>query len=133
MKQSNLYTLLAIALISVLAVSCTTSQWASDDRSDRYHRYDRSRQTANRIYIDDPYAGLIVLERDPYTGRYYDVTYGNGIYGYDPYLGGRFNSPYRRGYRQPVRANTQQQPTEEERRERQQTREDARRKVLGGN
>lgn len=121
--------MLGAVVLAVFTVGCTTSQWAADDRDDRY---DRSRQTANRIYIDDPYAGVVVLERDPYTGRYYDVTYGNGAYGYDPYYRGRYANPYMRGNRYPTRV-TRQQPTEEQRQERQQSREEARKRVLGGN
>src|SRR6478672_7482548 len=81
--------LLAIFTAAVLMASCATTQSASGED---YDEIDRSRVIGNRVYVDDPYYGTVVLERDPFSGRYYDVTYGYGGY----------RSPYNtinRGYR----------------------------------
>jgi hypothetical protein len=57
---------------------------------DDYYGQD-ARVYGNRVYVDDPYRGTIVLERDPRTGRYYEVSpYYDGYYG---------NSIYSRTYR----------------------------------
>jgi hypothetical protein len=63
-----------LGLISVVLVlaSCVTTQNAMDD--DMVDP--RSQQVGNRLYVQDPFYGTVVLERDPYTGRYYDVTFG---------------------------------------------------------
>ncbi len=125
----NLLSLMLAVVVVFTAVSCTPSQYATDDR------YDRDRQIGNRVYIDDPYRGTVVLERDPYTGRYYDVTnsYGYGYgsryspYGYSPYdYDRRYSRSYDRTYQQQRPQETQQQ-----REDRSNRREDARRKVLG--
>lgn len=130
MKNIKFSLILIAAALVITASSCTTSQVAADENAPR------GRQVGNRIYLDDPYAGTIVLERDPYTGRYYDVTYGQGgLYGYNPYYNSRYNDPYYNrgmyGGRRVVTQPRQQQPTEQQKREYQQNREEARRKVLG--
>ncbi len=129
MKRFNLLTILLAVVVTFTAVSCTTTQGASDDY------YENSRQVGNRIYVDDPYRGTVVLERDPYTGRYYDVTNSYGSYsnryspyGYDPYY--RTNPYYRN---RTIYAPQQQQQTEEQRQDWQRQRDEARRKVLGRN
>ena len=69
------------------------------------------RPVARRVYIEDPYRGMVLLERDARTGRYYEANgYGYGrtyYYGNGPYLDyndyqGRNNRYFRnnnRGYR----------------------------------
>jgi hypothetical protein len=85
MKRFN-FLLAAIALVlTVTTVSCTTMAGTQDDY------YDGQSVYGNRVYIDDPYRGTIVLERDPWTGRYYEVG------GYNPYYNS--NRVYSRGYR----------------------------------
>lgn len=128
MKITPLFFILFAAVVAFTAVGCTTSQMAADNN------YPEDRQIGNRIYINDPYAGTIVLERDPYTGRYYDVTYGagSGYYGYSPYNSRYSNSYYYRN-RYPRTRVTPQQPTQEEQQQYQQNREEARKKILGKN
>jgi len=88
MKRFN-FLLVAIALVlTVTAVSCTTMAGTQDD----YYGQD-ARVYSNRVYVDDPYRGTIVLERDPRTGRYYEVS------NYDPYANGYYGNRYSRGYR----------------------------------
>ena len=131
MKRFNFLSMAIVAIIMVAAVGCTTLTESQDDR------YARTRG-AERIYVDDPYRGTIILERDPFSGRYYEVDsysiYNNRYHrGYD-----RYDNRYygRNVYRQ--RSNTIQRPaapapTQEQIRQNQQNKEDARRKVLGGN
>ena len=133
----------AIALVLVVtAVSCTTLQGTEDEYYQTQSQ--RVQGSPNRVYVNDPYRGTVVLERDPYSGRYYEVS-PYGSYGYNNrydsrydrrYQGyGRSNSRYGRdtrdyrndgGYRQ-----TPQQPTQEQIRQNEKNREEARRKVLG--
>jgi hypothetical protein len=88
MKRFN-FLLVAIALVlTVTAVSCTTMAGTQDE----YYGQD-TRVYSNRIYVDDPYRGAIVLERDPRTGRYYEIG------SYDPYYSGSYGTRYNRGYR----------------------------------
>lgn len=133
MKRLNFLPLFLLAVVvAITATSCMTAQGTADDNYDRYG-YDNSRQMGNRVYIDDPYRGTVVLERDPYSGRYYDVTnaYNGYGYGYSPYNSYRNYRNY--SYRTAPRTySTQpQQPTEEQRRQYSESREEARRKVLG--
>jgi hypothetical protein len=51
------------------------------------------------VYYGDPYYGsvnTIIVERDPYTGRYYQVSpgYGTGVYGAPAYGYGRRQQHY---------------------------------------
>ena len=88
MERFN-FLLVAIALVlTVTAVSCTTMAGTQDE----YYGQD-TRVYSNRIYVDDPYRGTIVLERDPRTGRYYEIG------SYDPYYSGSYGTRYNRGYR----------------------------------
>ena len=130
MKRINFLSMAIVAILMVAAVGCTTLTESQDDRYARTHG-------ADRIYVDDPYRGTIVLERDPFSGRYYEVDsysirndryyrgynsrYGNRYYGRNVYRG-RNNTP-----------TPQQPPTQDEIRQNQQNKEEARRKVLGGN
>ena len=96
MKRFN-FLLVAIALVlTITAVSCTTMAGTQDD----YYNGQEARVYGNRVYVDDPYRGTIVLERDPRTGRYYEVNsydpyYNNGYYGK------RYDRRYSRGYGNP--------------------------------
>ena len=64
----------------VLLVGCVPTRGTMMDDYD----YDdpRARQMGNRVIMQDPLYGTVILERDPYTGRYFDVTpgsrFGNG-------------------------------------------------------
>lgn len=123
--------LLAIFTVAVVMASCATTQSASGED---YDDLDRTRRVGNRVYVDDPYYGTVVLERDPFTGRYFDVTYGYGGFR-SPYNG--FNNRYR-GYRTPPRyyrnnnngrpIGTIQRPAQKEVPV---NREEARKKILG--
>ena len=138
MKRFN-FLLVAIALVlTITAVSCTTMAGTQDD----YYDGREARVYGNRVYVDDPYRGTIVLERDPRTGRYYEVNsydpyYNNGYYG------NRYDRRYSRGYGSPNygRSNggyynnrnngsnnqNTQRPTEDDRK----SRDEARKKILG--
>ena len=77
----------------VTAVSCTPVREIDDGY------YDGRAEGPSRIYVDDPYRGKVVLERDPYSGRYYEV----GPYSsyYSPYsygYGNRYNNYRGRNY-----------------------------------
>lgn len=134
--------LLAIFSAAVLMASCATTQDASGDD---YDDLDNTRRIGNRVYVNDPFYGTVVLERDPYTGRYYDVT--NGGVGYRGVYRSPYNT-YRGGYRggggyynnrvyrnNNVRGNVgstiQQRPSQPQQQEVQKTREEARKKILG--
>ncbi|MDB5196005.1 MAG: hypothetical protein JWP88_375 [Flaviaesturariibacter sp.] len=146
MKNINFLSMAAIAMLMVVAVGCTTMQGAQDDGY-----YDtRVAQTApSRIYVEDPnrYGRTIVMERDPFTGRYYEVNpYGSvynqgySTYPYDPRYDNRVSNNRRydsrrsnSGYsnRGQVYQQQSQQPTEEQRRESEQKRQDAKNAILG--
>lgn len=76
-KFAHILTMLS--LVVVLASCGFTQPGYGDDYSDRPVR---SRQ----VYMD-PYYGNTTIVRDPYTGRYYEVT-PVGPYGYDTYSSG---------------------------------------------
>lgn len=129
MKRFNF--LLVVVVVLVTAVGCTTMTGTQDGY---YNGGQPTRANGNRVYVTDPYRGTIVLERDPWSGRYYEVSpygtyYGNRYYGrgYDTYR--RNNVYYGRG-----NSNYQRQPqqsTEEQRRRNGEQRNEARKKVLG--
>jgi len=124
----------AVVIIAVLMASCTTTQRAiSDDYDDDV----QTQQSGNRLYVQDQFYGTVILERDPYTGRYYDVTNGyrgmaspyNRLNTYRPY--GNYNrnyGTYNRSYGNrnigTIERPATQQPT-------QSTREEAKKKILG--
>ncbi len=143
MKNFNFLSMATAVVLLVTAVSCTPLQYAGGD--DEYYT-DAPRTSPNRIYVDDPYQGTIVLERDPYSGRYYQVNparnsgyYGNNVYRNGGYNrgGGIYNTPrYRNNngnYNRPRVTNPQPQPSEDQKRANEKQREEARRKILGGN
>src|SRR5687768_11651525 len=109
MKRFNLLSMVIVAVLMVALASCTTMREGYDDE---YYTSDRN-VVSERIYVDDPYRGTIVLERDPYSGRYYQVSpiggrYNQGIY--DPYYR---NNYYRNQHRntRPVYQNPPRQQT----------------------
>ena len=148
MKSTKFLWLAFIGVLMVGAVGCTTLQGTQDDGY-----YDtRTAQTApSRVYVDDPYhyGRTIVMERDPFTGRYYEVnsygsTYNQGYSTYPAYAP-RYDN--RRVYRDrryddrrynntyPGRGQVYQQqspqPTEQQRRENEQKRQEAKDAILG--
>ncbi len=124
----------AVIIIAVLVASCTTTQTAiSDDYDDDVI----TQQSGNRLYVQDQFYGTVVLERDPYTGRYYDITNGyrgvaspyNNLNTYRRYGNNNRNyGAYNRNYSNrnvgTIQMPAPQQPT-------QNTREEARKKILG--
>ena len=126
MKSRNLLSVVIAALLLVTAVSCTSTRdiYQEDDG------YRTSRQAPDRILVDDPYYGTIVMERDPYTGRYYQVgSYGQSAYGYDRYRDSRYYRNYPRRqviYQQGNESRPVQTPQQKEA-----SRQEARKRVLG--
>lgn len=133
MKNTHLLSTVVLGLLMVFAVSCTTMQEATgpvDDQS--------SAAAPARIYVEDPnnWGRTIVLERDPFTGRYYQVSpYGlsSGYSRYNNrYYNDRYNNDrYYRGYpTYPSRGSVQQRQPDQ--RPVEQRSDDARERVLGG-
>lgn len=127
-----------IAMLMVVAVGCTTMQGAQDD----YYEPNRVSTQPSRVYVEDPYVygRTIVMERDPFTGRYYEVGSTGGLYNrsfstYDPrydsrmYDNRRYNN--RRYNTYPSRGQVQQRPSAEERQADEQRRKDAKDAILG--
>lgn len=83
MKRFPFLSAALIAVLMVVAVGCTVPYETAgggyyEDRPDRGGYYGG--------YSNSPYnSNVIVVERDPYTGRYYEVS----PYGSYPYGGGR--------------------------------------------
>lgn len=136
MKRFNFLSVAIVVVLMITAVSCTTMAGSQDD----YYNGQEARTYGNRIYVDDPYRGTVVLERDPRTGRYYEVNpYYNGYYGsraygsraYDPYgspyYGRRSTGGYSRNNNNSNNNQNNQRPTENDRK----TREEARKTILG--
>lgn len=128
--MKNIKFLLGLLTIVVIMASCASMQGAT---SDDYPNDSRSQQIGNRLFVQDPYYGTVVLERDPYTGRYYDVTYGSrygsgyGAYPYGGYYRGNRGGYYR------GRGTVQQKPipSQPSQGEIRQNREQTRKKILG--
>jgi hypothetical protein len=131
MKRFILVQVALLAVLMVVAVSCTTYRDASGDYYEDEPRY---------MYQRTPYVGagsVIIVERDPITGRYYQVSpygyySGSPYYNDSRYQDSRYynNNRYynNRGYTN----RTYQQPVTEQ--QRQQTRENmdaAKERVLG--
>jgi hypothetical protein len=136
MKPFNFLSVAIAVVLMVTAVSCTTMAGTQDD----YYNGRSTRAYGDRVYVEDPYRGTVVLERDPRTGRYYEVSpYYNGYYGsryygtraYDPYYGspyyGRRSGGYSRNNNSPNKNQNNQRPAENDRK----TRDEARKKILG--
>ncbi|HZH63602.1 MAG TPA: hypothetical protein VEY10_01835 [Flavisolibacter sp.] len=132
--MTSVKSLLAVVIIAVLTTGCVTTQEAVGDD---YDEDVRTQQSGNRLYVQDPFYGTVVLERDPFSGRYYDVT--NGYRGFPSRYNGlntyRRNGNYNRNYGTynrsfgnrsvgTIQRPAPQQPT-------QKTREDARKIILG--
>lgn len=133
--MKNIKFLLGLLSVIVIMASCATVGGATDDE---YLDNSGTERIGNRVYVQDPYYGTVVLERDPYTGRYHDVTYGSrygtGYYGTTPY--GGYNRGYSRGYSRgsryySSRPGTIQQQQGPSREELQKNRETTRKRVLG--
>jgi hypothetical protein len=127
MKSRNLLSVVIAGLLLVTAVSCTSTRdiYQEDDG------YRTSRQTPDRILVEDPYYGTVVMERDPFTGRYYQVgTYGQTGYGYgyDRYRDSRYSRNYPR--RQVIYQRGNETPAQTPQ-QREGSRQEARKKVLG--
>jgi hypothetical protein len=128
MKSLNFLSMVIALVLVATAVSCTTLQGGYDDEY-----YSTERRTPNRIYVDDPYYGTIVLEKDPYSGRYYQVSPYGYSYGYNNRTYRGYNNRYRDYYYRNNRSNNSgstQQQTEQQRKD-SEKREEARKKVLG--
>lgn len=139
--MKNIKYILGLFAVVMVIASCTTSRGTMMDD----YAYDdpRARQIGNRIIMQDPFYGTVILERDPYTGRFFDVTpngrFGNGFgvpYGGFYRGGGVYrNAPVlrdgnNRNYGGDGNVVKPQAPSREEiRRDRDATR----RRVLGGN
>ena len=87
MKRFNFLTVMIALVLMVTAVSCSTMQGTEDEYYGR-----RVPGSPNRVYVEDPYRGTVVLERDPYSGRYYEVNSYGSAYGY----GNGYDTRYRR-------------------------------------
>lgn len=129
MKRFPFLQMVLALVLAVTAFSCTTLREADGDY------YERVSGSPDRIYIDDPYRGTVVMERDPYTGRYYEVNgvgYGNryGTYSRGYNSRGYYPRYDRRIYRSPQQS-TPQQPSQEQIRQKEQNRNEARNKILG--
>ncbi|HVK96261.1 MAG TPA: hypothetical protein VM368_00520 [Flavisolibacter sp.] len=126
MKPLNF--LLVVLVVMITAIGCTTTQQAFDENYDR----SSARTYGDRVYIDDPYRGTVILERDPYTGQYFDITNSRfGAYGFNsPYNSWRDRRFYNNTYYVTPRSNGNTQ-TEEQKRNYQEQRQEARKKILG--
>jgi hypothetical protein len=147
MKTTFFQLMIASALLAVSVIGCAPLQQTSGD--DYYDPAPQVSSAPSRIWVDDPYrpGASILMERDPYSGRYYPVQSPYNSYGvystpppygssYDPYNRGRYNSSgrprYRNGgsYRNAQPAPTPQQQ-EQYRREGEQKRQNAADQILG--
>ena len=140
MKRFKILSAVVAVILMVGAVSCTSMRDANDGY---YYGNDRV-QGANRIYVEDPYRGTVVLERDPYSGRYYEVSpygystgYGSNRYGtvynnnntrYRTRTTSRTNRNAERYERQ---TTTPPRQTEDQKKDMDNKRAEARRKILG--
>src|SRR5215217_5234713 len=98
MKRSFFLQMVVLATLVVTAVSCGMPIGATGD-------YYEEAPARGNVYYGDPYYGgvnTIIVERDPFTGRYYQVSpglYGTGVYARPAYpYGARGNGNNRRYY-----------------------------------
>src|SRR5690349_16912350 len=128
--MKNIKLLLGLFTIVLVMASCAATQNTTSD--DGYATDARTQQIGDRLYVQDPYYGTVILERDPFTGRYYDVTYGSRIgslyNGYYPYRTYRHNGGYYHSYGTIGGQVQRQTPSNDTY---QKDRGDARQKVLG--
>ena len=91
MKRFHFLQTALIAVLMVVAASCTSIREASEG--------DYENAPARRQVFADPYYGnrnVIVLERDPFTGQYYQVSpFGSFS---DSYYGFGYGYPYNSRY-----------------------------------
>ena len=75
MKRFNFLPMALIASLVVVAVSCSVPRSVSDEYYDDY-------PSGGSVYYSVPYGNApIMLQRDPFTGRYYEVVpYGSRVY-----------------------------------------------------
>ena len=92
MKRFSFLQVVVLAALLVTVASCGAPMYSEGDAYEDAPR-------AN-VYYSDPYFGggnAIVVERDPYTGRFYQVSpglYGGDVYSTpaNPYYGRRYNN-----------------------------------------
>ncbi|OLY92930.1 hypothetical protein SAMN05444008_10426 [Cnuella takakiae] len=91
MKQINIVPMALIAVLMILAVSCTPLQQTQGG-------YEEA-PGSSRVYRNAPYGNqqVIVVERDPYSGQYFEVS-PYGYYGGTPYYGSPRGYNYGYGY-----------------------------------
>jgi hypothetical protein len=91
MKQMSFLQVGLLAVLMITVASCGVPLGATDDY------YDEAPARRN-VYYSDPYYGggnTIIVERDPFTGRYYQVSPYSGVYRNAPaypYNSRRYNS-----------------------------------------
>jgi len=96
MKRINFVSVAFIAVLMVLAISCTPLQQSQGG----YEEAPRS----SRVYRTAPYGSqqVIVVERDPFTGQYYQVGpnayYGGSPFNTNPYYSNGYGYPSGGGY-----------------------------------
>jgi hypothetical protein len=132
MKITRILPVFVLSAFLVLAVGCSTMQPVADEE---YVTSSARQEQPARIYVQDPYnyGRTIIMDRDPVTGRYYQV-YPTPVYDsrYDRYYGSsiydnrRYDDRYYSNRDQyPVRRQTPPAPTAEERKQGEQKRQDA--------
>jgi hypothetical protein len=134
MKITQLLAVVLISIFMIGAVGCSSMQPVTGQ--DEY--VTQGQAAPSRIYVEDPYhyGRTIVMDRDPVTGRYYQVNpyslydsrydsryygdpyYNNRNYNYnDRYYSGRNSYPSRRVQQAPAQSEEQARQGEERRRE----------------
>jgi hypothetical protein len=99
MKRFSFLQVVVLAALLVTVASCGAPMYSEGDP------YGNAPAQAN-VYYGDPYYGgvnTIVVERDPYTGQYYQVSpgyYGSGVYSTpgNRYYSRRYNNNNNRHY-----------------------------------
>ncbi len=138
MKNLKYLQLALIVTLLVTAVSCTVS---------RGSYYEEDPYNNSRYYGNTPYYGngsnYIILERDPFTGQYYEALPRGGSYPYRSNNYGTYNNTYRNYDRRNDRQssttttrndnnyNEQRQKQEEQRQEEVNKMREAKGSVLG--
>ncbi len=134
MKQASFLQVVFFAVLLVVSASCGVPMGASGDY------YEEAPARGNRYY-GNSYGGTntIIVERDPFTGRYYQISPGGvygGIYGAPAYP---YNQPRYYGRNNSSRSNVyyrkypqrQPQQTPQRREQVRRDREQARETILG--
>jgi hypothetical protein len=114
MKNYFFGSAVAAALVFGLA-ACTPIQQTTSDSG--YYEVPPTASTPTRIWVDDPYrpGASILMERDPFTGRYFPVSSNSAYGGYgstyntSPY--GTYRDPNYRGSRPRRNSNVRNYPT----------------------